>query len=179
MAAHLAAMIPNIVGQVHQTLNPANQGGANSSRCTIKHFNSCSPPKFNGMEGVTGLLKWYEGMENTFLNSECLEDKRVQFATSVFQKRELTWWNAVKRTRGLESAMAMPWIDFKDHMTQEFCPRNEMMKLEAEFWELKQDSGENLIYTTRFQELSLLVPHLVTPHSPAIEKCIKGLPMQI
>ncbi|KAI3717827.1 hypothetical protein L1987_69690 [Smallanthus sonchifolius] len=64
-------------------------------------------------------------------------------------------------------------------MTDEFCPRNEIKKLEAEFWDLKQDSGESLAYTTRFHELSLLVPHMVTPLSRAIEKYINGLPMQI
>ncbi|KAI3724901.1 hypothetical protein L1987_64669 [Smallanthus sonchifolius] len=37
------------------------------------------------------------------------------------------------------------------------------MKLEAEFWNLIQDSGESLAYTARYHELSLLVPHMVTP----------------
>ena len=64
-------------------------------------------------------------------------------------------------------------------MTTEFCPRSKMRKPEAEFWELKQDSGENVIYNSRFHELSLLVPHLVTPLERAIEKYIGGLPMQI
>ncbi|KAI3809525.1 hypothetical protein L1987_25502 [Smallanthus sonchifolius] len=64
-------------------------------------------------------------------------------------------------------------------MIEEFCPRNEMKKLEAEFWDLAQDSGENLVYTTRFHELSLLVPHMVTPLSRGIEKYISGLPMKI
>ncbi|KAI3732725.1 hypothetical protein L1987_63932 [Smallanthus sonchifolius] len=54
-----------------------------------------------------------------------------------------------------------------------------MKKLEAEFWDLAQDSGENLAYTTRFHELSLLVPHMVTPLARGIEKYIGGLPMKI
>ncbi|KAI3797710.1 hypothetical protein L1987_32973 [Smallanthus sonchifolius] len=49
----------------------------------------------------------------------------------------------------------------------------------AEFWDLAQDSGESLAYTTRFHELSLLVPHMVTPLSRCIEKYIGGLPRQI
>ncbi|KAI3704334.1 hypothetical protein L1987_74552 [Smallanthus sonchifolius] len=64
-------------------------------------------------------------------------------------------------------------------MTDEFCPRNEIRKLEAEFWDLAQDSGDNLAYTTRFQELSLLVPHMITPLARGIEKYIGSLPMQI
>ncbi|KAI3754867.1 hypothetical protein L1987_54659 [Smallanthus sonchifolius] len=75
--------------------------------------------------------------------------------------------------------MALPWDELKRIMTEEFCPRNEMKKLEAEFWDLTQDSGESLAYTNRFHELSMLVPHMVTPLSRCIEKYIGGLPRQI
>ncbi|KAD3642175.1 hypothetical protein E3N88_31399 [Mikania micrantha] len=112
-------------------------------------------------------------------NFGCPDDLRVQYGTSVFQKRALTWWNGEKRNRGAEVALALTWDEVKTLMTEEFCPRNEMKKLEEEFWNLTQDSGENLAYTTRFHELSLLVPHMVTPLSRAIEKYIGGLPMQI
>ncbi|KAI3725769.1 hypothetical protein L1987_65561 [Smallanthus sonchifolius] len=115
----------------------------------------------------------------TFLNSDCPDNLRVRYATSVFQKRALTWWNGEKRNRGVDVAMALPWDEVKRLMTEEFCPRNEMKKLEAEFWDLAQDSGESLAYTTRFHELSLLVPHMVTPLTRGIEKYIGGLPMKI
>ncbi|KAI3819610.1 hypothetical protein L1987_13451 [Smallanthus sonchifolius] len=154
-------------------------GGNNPSQCTFKHFNSCNPLKFYGTEGATGLLQWFESIENTFLNSDCPDNLRVRHATSVLQKRALTWWNGEKRNRGIDVAMALPWDAVKRLMTEEFCPRNEVKKLEAEFWDLTQDSGENLAYTTRFHELSLLVPHMVTPLSRCIEKYIGGLPRQI
>ncbi|KAI3754607.1 hypothetical protein L1987_54394 [Smallanthus sonchifolius] len=118
-------------------------------------------------------------IEGTFINAKCPENLKVRYATSVFQKRALTWWNGEKRNRGIEVALALPWADVKALMTDEFCPRNEVKKLEAEFWDLKQDSGESLTYTTHFHELSLLVPHMVTSLSRAIEKYINGLPMQI
>ncbi|KAI3786448.1 hypothetical protein L1987_40136 [Smallanthus sonchifolius] len=75
--------------------------------------------------------------------------------------------------------MALPWDEVKSLMTEEFFPRNEVKKLQAEFWDLAQDSGESLAYTTRFHELSLLVSHMVTPLSRCIEKYIGGLPRQI
>ena len=73
----------------------------------------------------------------------------------------------------------MTWDQVKEVMKEEFCPRNEVKKLEDEFHTLAQDSGENLAYNTRFHELSLLLPHKVTPLPVAIEKYIGGLPMQI
>ncbi|KAI3814167.1 hypothetical protein L1987_18914 [Smallanthus sonchifolius] len=124
-------------------------GGNNPSQYTFKHFNSCNPLKFYGTEGATGLLQWFESIENTFLNSDCPDNLRVRHATSVLQKRALTWWNGEKRNRGVDVAMALPWDEVKRLMTEEFCPRNEVKKLEAEFWDLAIDSGESLAYTTR------------------------------
>ncbi|KAD4586323.1 hypothetical protein E3N88_23924 [Mikania micrantha] len=177
----LATLISGLVSQLTQANQNINQnrGGANPPTCTFKHFNSCNPLKFTGAESATGLLQWFESMENTFINSECPENLKVRYATSVFQKRALTWWNGEKRTRGVDAALALTWTEVKTLMTSEFCPRSEMRKLETEFWELKQDSGENVIYNTQFHEYSLLVPHMVTPLERAIEKYIGGLPVQI
>ncbi|KAI3797771.1 hypothetical protein L1987_33034 [Smallanthus sonchifolius] len=158
----IATILAQIVTQLTQANGATNgnhgaNGGANPSQCTFKHFNSCNPLKFYGTEGATGLLQWFESIENTFLNSDCPDNLRVRHATSVLKKRELTWWNREKRNKGVDVAMALPWDEVKRLMTEEFCPRNEVMKLEAEFWDLVQDSGENLAYTTRFHELSLVI----------------------
>ncbi|KAI3777745.1 hypothetical protein L1987_47547 [Smallanthus sonchifolius] len=169
----MATILPTMVNQLNQNVAPRNPA------CTFKHFNSCNPAKFYGNEGATGLLQWFESIDGTFINADCPENLKVRYATSVFQKRALTWWNGEKLNRGIEVALALPWADVKTLMTDEFCPRNEIKKLEAEFWDLKQDSGESLAYTTRFRELSLLVPHMVTPLSRAIEKYINGPPMHI
>ncbi|KAI3695434.1 hypothetical protein L1987_78431 [Smallanthus sonchifolius] len=168
------------VGTTSPMVNQLNQNAApRNPACTFKHFDSCNPTKFSRNEGAIGLLQWFESIEGTFINVDCPENLKVRYATSVFQNRALTWWNGEKRNRGIEVALALPWADVKALMTNEFCPRNEVKKLEAEFWDLKQDSGESLSYTTLFHELSLLMPHMVTPLSRAIEKYINGLPMQI
>ncbi|KAI3802065.1 hypothetical protein L1987_30189 [Smallanthus sonchifolius] len=177
--AQLVTQLTQVNGATNGNHGNNGGGGANPPQCTFKHFNSCNPTKFYGTEGATGLLQWFESIESTFLNSDCPDNLRVRYATSVFQKRALTWWNGEKRNRGIEVAMALPWDEIKWLMTEEFCPRNEMKKLEAEFWDLAQDSGESLAYTTRFHELSLLVPHMVTPLARGIEKYIGGLPMKI
>ncbi|GJR55930.1 putative reverse transcriptase domain-containing protein, partial [Tanacetum coccineum] len=59
-------------------------------------------------------------------------------------------------TKGREAAVGMTWEDFKVLMRKEFCPNNEMQKLETE-----------------------LLPHLVTPENKRIERYIYGLAPQI
>jgi hypothetical protein len=149
------------------------------SHYTIKNFTICKPPKYSGQTGATALLQWFERIESIFSLTECPAHLQVKYAASVFTKRALTWWNQEKLTRGMEAAHALAWADLKTLMLAEFCPRNEVKKLESEFWELKQESGNNAEYTTRFHELSLLVPRMVNPVSVAIEKYIDGLPPKI
>ena len=61
-------------------------------------------------------------------------------------------------------------------MMEEFCPPHEQQKLEDEFWTLKQVGDDNLAYTTRFKQLSFVVPHLVSTLERKIRKYIHGLP---
>lgn len=183
VATQMVVVMPTLINLLNQNndINNNNTGDLAQPppRCTFKHFNSCKPVKFTGAEGAAGLLQWFEGMENTFVNSGCPKELQVQYATSVFQKEALTWWNTEKRNRGTEVALAMTWEELKTLMTRKFYPRSSIRKLEDEFWELKQDSGENLAYTNRFHELRVLVPHLANPEFRAIEKYIDGLPPQI
>ncbi|KAM0025668.1 putative transcription factor interactor and regulator CCHC(Zn) family [Helianthus debilis subsp. tardiflorus] len=178
MAAHIAeemaAIIPNLVVQVQQALN--NPDGANTSRCSFKHFRSCDPLTYDGTTGATILFRWYEEMESTFLNCECPDIRKVRYATGCLLGNALSWWNAEKNTRGAEAAVTLSWDQLKEIMTEKFCPRHEIKKLEDEFWTLEQDSGNNVAYNKRFHEQNKICPYLFTPLSRLIEQYIGGLP---
>ncbi|GJZ58397.1 hypothetical protein Tco_0613891 [Tanacetum coccineum] len=44
----------------------------------------------------------------------------------------LTWWNSHVRTVGHDVAYAMTWTYLKKKMTDKYCPKGEIKKLEAE-----------------------------------------------
>ncbi|GKG23405.1 reverse transcriptase domain-containing protein, partial [Tanacetum coccineum] len=83
------------------------------------------------------------------------------------------------QARGLEAAIGMSWNDFRALLLEEFCPSNEMDKLEYEFWNHKMVGANHTSYTDWFHELAKLVPHLVTPESSRIYKYIVGLAPKI
>ncbi|GKD19362.1 reverse transcriptase domain-containing protein [Tanacetum coccineum] len=83
------------------------------------------------------------------------------------------------QTRGREAAVGMAWEDFKVLLREEFCPNNEMQKLENEFCCHVMVRAGHATYTDRFHELARLVPHLVTPENKRIEMYIYGLVLQI
>ncbi|GKC08340.1 putative reverse transcriptase domain-containing protein [Tanacetum coccineum] len=56
-------------------------------------------------------------------------------------------------------------------LVEEFCPSNEMEKLETEFWNHAMVGANHATYTDRFHELAKLVPHLVTPESKSYREC--------
>ncbi|GKF44042.1 reverse transcriptase domain-containing protein, partial [Tanacetum coccineum] len=94
-----------------------------------------------------------------------------------FVNKELTWWNTQIQARGREAGMT--WNDFKALLVEEFCPSNEMERLENEFWNHKKVGANHAAYTDWFHELAKMVPHLVTPESARIKRYVSGLEPEI
>ncbi|GJR72639.1 reverse transcriptase domain-containing protein [Tanacetum coccineum] len=81
------------------------------------------------------------------------------------QGKALTWWNSQIHTQGRETVVGMSREDFKTLTREEFCPSNEMQKLETELWNHAMVRAGHAAYTDRFHKLDRLVPHLVTPEA--------------
>ncbi|GJT33206.1 putative reverse transcriptase domain-containing protein [Tanacetum coccineum] len=119
------------------------------------------PCKFHGTEGAVGLYRWFKKMESTFGISGCAERRKVKFATATLHGRALTWWNSQVATLGLEVANGKPWTEVKQMMTDEFCPTEEVQRLEDELRHLKLRDMNIAAYIERFNELALLCPDAV------------------
>ncbi|GJV35633.1 putative reverse transcriptase domain-containing protein [Tanacetum coccineum] len=91
----------------------------------------------------------------------------------------LTWWNSHVRTVGHDVAYAMTWTDLKKKMTDKYCPRVEIKKLEAELWNLKVKGTDVIGYNQRFQELALLCVRMFPEESDKIERYVGSLPDMI
>ncbi|GKB96686.1 reverse transcriptase domain-containing protein [Tanacetum coccineum] len=110
--------------------------------CTYPDFMKCKPLYFKSTEGV---------VELTYA---------------------LTWWNAHVRIVGHDIAYAMPWINLKKMMTDKYCPRGEIKKLEVEMWNLKVKGTDMVGYNQCFQELALVCARMFLEESDKIEKYV-------
>ena len=151
----------------------------NQQVCTYKAFLDCKPLTFTGVEGAVGLLRWIEKMESVFTKCKCLVTDRVGYATGTLEGVALTWWNSQVQMLGLDEANTMAWDEFKGILLEEYCPCNEMQKLEFELWDHKMVGSEIEAYTSRFHELARLCPHMVVPAYKKIELYVGGLAPQI
>nr|GEV92050.1 putative reverse transcriptase domain-containing protein [Tanacetum cinerariifolium] len=105
--------------------------------CTYSDFLKCQPLNFKGTEGVVRLSQWIEKMKSVFSISNCTVACQVKFSTCTLQENALTWWNSHVKTTTPKAAHAMPWRTLKKMMTDKYCQRGEIKKLESEIWNLK------------------------------------------
>ncbi|GKF09708.1 reverse transcriptase domain-containing protein [Tanacetum coccineum] len=115
--------------------------------CTYQDFMKCKPLYFKGPKGVVELTQWFERMETVLRISNCLVENQVNH----------------------DAAYAMTWADLRKKMTDKYCPRNEMKKLEAELWNLKVKGTDVIGYNQRFQELALLCVRMFSEETDKIE----------
>ncbi|GKC05844.1 reverse transcriptase domain-containing protein [Tanacetum coccineum] len=133
----------------------------------------------NGTEGVVGLTRWFEKMEYVFSISNCPATSQVKFAACTLQEDALTWWNAHVKTTTTEAAHAIPWAALKKMMTDKYCLRGEIKKIETEMWNLKVKGIDVVAYSRRFQQLALMCSRMFPKEIDKVEKYIGGLPDMI
>ncbi|GKA49741.1 putative reverse transcriptase domain-containing protein [Tanacetum coccineum] len=125
-----------------------------------------------GTKGVVGLTRWFEKIEFVFSISNCPTASQVKFATWTLQDDALTWWNAHVKTTTTEAAHAMTWAALKKMMTDKYCPRGEIKKIETEMWNLKVKGTDVVAYSRRFQQLALMCSRMFPEEVDKIEKYI-------
>ncbi|GJR08424.1 putative nucleotidyltransferase, ribonuclease H [Tanacetum coccineum] len=169
VAASMAEFVANMNRRAGG--DEAGGGGAGSA--------GAGGARAGGTEGAVGLCQWFEKLESVFRISDCKERDKVKFATATLQGRALTWWNGRIASMGIDAANGTPWTEVRKWMTEEFCPRSVLQRLEQELYNLKLKGTDIDGYTNRFHELALLCPRMVEPEQVKVEQYIRGLSKNI
>ncbi|GKD70931.1 hypothetical protein Tco_1325021 [Tanacetum coccineum] len=122
VARQLNTALPNLLTQLVQALggNRANQREVAQS-CSIKTFMASGAKEFFSTEGAVGLLTWFKSIESVLHITKCPAESQVEFASN-----------------------------FKKLLMEEYCPDDEIQKLESKFWNLKMVGSDIDGYTARF-----------------------------
>ncbi|GKF94457.1 putative reverse transcriptase domain-containing protein, partial [Tanacetum coccineum] len=112
----------------------------------IRHLRTASLTLSTGLKAVVGLKRWFEKMEQVFEICKCAEDDKI------------------------------PWSNVKAMMTTEYCLATEIQKMEQELWTLTLKGDDIEAHNSRFHELVLMCPELVSTENKKIEKYIRGFP---
>ncbi|GJU74957.1 putative reverse transcriptase domain-containing protein [Tanacetum coccineum] len=137
----------------HETLrNSTNGHGDGSHNSGTETRGSTRTPR------VVVLAQWFERMESVFhISNGAIENQAVT----------------------QDVAYAMDCKTLKKMMTDKYCPRGEIKKLEIELCNLKVKGTNVMSYTLRFQELALICGRMFHKESEEVEKYVSGLPDMI
>nr|GEV80235.1 hypothetical protein [Tanacetum cinerariifolium] len=78
-------------------------------------------------------------------------------------------------TLGIKVVTRKTWAEMKVTMTEEFCPPEEIQRMEGELWNLRVKEMDISSYTTRFNELVILCPGMVPTERKKVEAYMCGL----
>ncbi|GJR90048.1 reverse transcriptase domain-containing protein [Tanacetum coccineum] len=131
------------------------------------------------LERAVGLIHWFERTKSVFSRSRCAEENKVTFATGTLTDDALSWWNAYAQPIGIEQANRTTWTELKRLLTNKYCPRTEIRKMEEELYNLIVNGNDLKPYVRRFQELTVLCPNMVPNNDKLLEAFIGGLPRSI
>nr|GEW76251.1 reverse transcriptase domain-containing protein [Tanacetum cinerariifolium] len=127
----------------------------------------------------TGLIHWFDRTKSVFSRSNCVEENKMTFTTGTLTDDALSWGNAYTQPIGIEQANKITWTELKRLLTNKYCPRNEVKKMEDEFYNLMVKGNDLKTHIRRFQELSILCLNMVPKTEKLMEVFIRGLPQSI
>ncbi|GJV66474.1 putative reverse transcriptase domain-containing protein [Tanacetum coccineum] len=134
--------------------------------------------------GVASALAEYEANRGAVMAMivtipELAKEDRWLLLMSAPTGNALTWWKSHVKTVSHEVAYRMTWKILKKMMTDKYCPRGEIKKLEIEVWNLKVKGTDVVSYNQRFQELALMCGRMFFEEFDKVEKYVGGLPDMI
>ncbi|GJV21710.1 reverse transcriptase domain-containing protein [Tanacetum coccineum] len=132
-------------------------------------------------QGAVDLIRWFERTKLVFSSSKCAEEDRVTFATGkLYTDNALVLYNAHAKPYGKEQANSNHTrTELKTILTNKYCPRTKIKKMEDEFYGLTVNGSDLKTYIRRFQELTILCPNMVPNSEKLMEAFIGGLPQSI
>ncbi|GJV83281.1 reverse transcriptase domain-containing protein [Tanacetum coccineum] len=154
VADSVAAALEAQAATMASTSNPNRNTGPTGTPVVItgsyKEFISCKPFYFNGTEGEVGLIRWFERTESVFSRSKCAEENKVTFATGTLTDDALSWWNEYAQPIGIDQANMITWTELRRLLTNKYCPRTEVRKIEDELYNLTVKGNDLKTYIKRF-----------------------------
>nr|GEU53801.1 reverse transcriptase domain-containing protein [Tanacetum cinerariifolium] len=122
--------------EILEAKDPESQEGpaeaSSSSERDVDMSRNCDNNNDSGTVERRQVTTQRECTYTDFLN-DCTVTCQVKFASCTLQGSALTWWNSHMRAVGQDVAYATPWAALKIMITDKYCPRGEIQKLESEY----------------------------------------------
>ncbi|GKA05935.1 putative reverse transcriptase domain-containing protein [Tanacetum coccineum] len=137
--------------------------------------NSHGDGSHNSDTGIGGTVRTpRECTYKDFLNCKPLTFKGTKGVVVLAQ-----WFERMESVFHISNCAVENKKTLKKMMTDKYCPRGKIKKLEIELWNLKVKGTDVASYTLHFQELALICGKMFHEESEEVEKYVGGLPYMI
>ncbi|GJY32132.1 reverse transcriptase domain-containing protein [Tanacetum coccineum] len=151
-----------------------NDGISSALKAQAASMTSDSNPNRN--TGPTGTPVAKMGNYKEFVSCQPFYFNGTEGAVSLIR-----WFERTESvfSRSHYHANQITWTELKRLLTDKYCPRTEVKKMEDEFYNLVVKGNDLKTYIRRFQELAVLCPNMVPNAEKLMEVFINGLPRSI
>ncbi|GJS50047.1 putative reverse transcriptase domain-containing protein [Tanacetum coccineum] len=125
-------------------------------------------------EGVTAALATRDATRNGDDSHTSGTGARRPVLTQWFEKMESVY--SISNYHYSRNCPCNAIEDTKKMMTDKYCPRGEIKKLEFEMWNLKVKGTDVVTYSQRFQELAVMCDQMFPEEIDQVKKYVGGLP---
>ncbi|GJW94308.1 reverse transcriptase domain-containing protein [Tanacetum coccineum] len=144
-----------------------------------KEFVSCQPFYFNGTEGAIYNTPCFRTMYDVDKVAIYFLYRTHLFLMEIVKLNRVSKKYSYAQPIGINQANQITWTELKRLLTNKYCPRTEVKKMEDEFYNLVVKGNDLKTYIRRFQELAVLCPNMVPNAEKLMEVFINGLPRSI
>nr|GEU31217.1 hypothetical protein [Tanacetum cinerariifolium] len=130
-------------------------------------------PKTSHIQAVKRIFKYLNGQPKLGL----WYPRESAFDLEAYSDSD--YYNNLKFSSRIEQANKITWTELKKLLTNTYCPRTEVKKMEDEFYNLVVKGNDLKTYIRRFQELAVLCSNMVPNSEKLMEVFIEGLPRSI
>ncbi|GJV88101.1 reverse transcriptase domain-containing protein [Tanacetum coccineum] len=140
---------------INDGISSALKAQAASMASDSNPYRNPEPTRFlcSKMESIMSSLSC-----NFLLQCHYAEENKVTYATGTLTDDALSWWNSYAQPIRINQANQITWIELKRLLTDKYCPRTEVKKMEADIYNLVVKGNDIKTYIRRFPRISRLMP---------------------
>lgn len=176
--ANLVALIQALNAQNAQQNPQPPQQPVNQYQ-VVEQFKKLKPPTFNGRDGPAALEEWMGSMEDILRLLMCTDAQKVSCASFQLKEDARIWWNSYQAMRPAAELDALTWVEFKRIVMEKYYPPSYQVRMETEFFNLKQGDISVEEYERKFSKMCRFAPHLVDTEAKKVKRFRYGLRSEI
>ncbi|GJZ80476.1 putative reverse transcriptase domain-containing protein [Tanacetum coccineum] len=178
MAAHEATCVANVLEAENQSLNGNDDDNGNGGNGNGGNGDGENENGGNGNPNENGRGDRPIARECTY--QDFMKCQPLNFKGTEGVVRLIRWFEKMEIVFHISNCPEKSQVkELMKLMTEVYCPRNEIQKMESELWNLTVKNNDLAAYTQRFQELTMMCIKMVPKEEDRVEKFIGGLPDNI